>query len=91
MAVKTFANNSALPWPVADGTSLPDSSISAGTVYFNEIPGAPGYYSLRFYPDRTGFWRLVVKSTSTDSESVLEFDVDAPASVAGGLNATFTK
>lgn len=91
VAVKTFVNNALLPWAVADGTSVQDSSISAGVVYFNEISGAPGYYSVRFFPDRTGYWRLVLRSSSLDSEAVLEFDVVAPAPPAGGLNATFTK
>lgn len=91
LAPYVFVNNSALPWAVADGTTVQDSSISAGTVYFNEVPGSPGFYAVRFFPDRIGYWRIVLKSASLSSEVVLEFDVSAPAAPAGGLNASFVK
>jgi hypothetical protein len=91
LALYAFVNNAPLPWAVADGTTVQDSSISAGTVYFNEVSGVPGFYSVRFFPDRTGFWRLILKSVSLNAEVVLEFDVSAPAAPAGGLNATFVK
>lgn len=91
LSVKVFFNNALLPWPLADGTLTQDSSISAGTVYFNEVQGAPGFYALRFFPDRTGYWRLVLRSDSLGAENVLEFDVSAPAAAAGGLNASFVK
>lgn len=90
--VTVFANNVALAWTTLDGTAVPDSSISAGTVYFNEIPGNPGFYSIRFFPDRIGFWRIVVSDSAISAESVREFDV-APAgtfSPSNGLNASFT-
>ena len=91
LAPLVFVNNSALPWQIADGTAVPDSSISAGTVYFHEIPGSPGFYSVRFFPDRTGYWRIALKSSSLGAEVILEFDITAPAAPAGGLNATFVK
>jgi len=91
VAAHVFVNNAALPWPVADGSSVQDSSISGGKIYFNEISGSPGFYSVRFFPDRVGFWRIVLRSDSLNAEFVLEFDVAAPAPPAGGLNATFVK
>lgn len=91
LAAHVFVNNAALPWPAADGSAVQDSSISAGKVYFNEIAGSPGFYSVRFFPDRVGFWRIVLRSDSLNAEVVLEFDVAAPAPPAGGLNATFVK
>lgn len=86
-----FVNNALLAWPVADGTTVQDSSISAGKIYFSEISGAPGFYSVRFFPDRVGFWRIVLKSTALNAEVILELDVTAPSPPAGGLNATFVK
>ena len=94
LVLTVFANNGVLAWPLVDGTNTPDSSISAGSVHFNEIVGAPGYYSLRFFPDRTGFWRLVVREQALGEEIIKEFDV-VPAgffnsgSSPNGLNATF--
>jgi hypothetical protein len=88
---KLFFNNSILPWQLVDGTSVLDSSISAGKIYFNEISGNLGYYSVRFFPDKIGFWRLILKNISSDPEVVLEFDTTSPQAPSGGLNASFTK
>jgi hypothetical protein len=85
-----FYNNLPVSWPVADGTSVLDSSVSAGSVYFHEISGVSGYYSVRFFPDRVGFWRICLKHAGLGVESVLEFDVvPAAQPAAGGLNASF--
>jgi len=74
-----------------DGLTIPDSSISSGFVYFNEIPGSPGFYSVRFYPDRTGFWKLVYSIPTLPAEVIREFDVSPSglSSSANGLNASF--
>lgn len=93
LSVKTFINNSLISWPIVDGSSVSDSSVSSGKIYFNEIPGSPGFYSIRFYPDRVGFWRLVFIPSLTSVEIVREFDI-SPSSFGnstGGLNATFVK
>lgn len=74
-----FRNNVQLGWPVVDGGNVLDSAISAGALYFNEISGAPGYYSLRFYPDSTGFWRVV--SPYGDIDQILEFDFVSSSSL----------
>ncbi len=89
LSVKTFANNLLLSWPIADGTTVLDSSVSSGIVYFNQISGASGFYGVRFFPDRTGFWRLIISSASLVQEVVLEFDVTAPPATADGLMASF--
>jgi hypothetical protein len=91
VSVLVFSNNVYLPWTVLDGLTTPDSSISSGFVYFNEIPGSPGFYSVRFYPDRTGFWKLVYSVPTLPAEVIREFDVSPSglSSSANGLNASF--
>jgi len=89
-----FANNSLISWPIADGTNIPDSAISSGTIYFNEIAGSPGYYAIRFFPDRVGFWRLIFRETAFSVEVIREYDVVAssvftPGAGSNGLNASF--
>jgi hypothetical protein len=91
LTLSIFLNNSPLSWSVQDGLTVPDSSISAGIVYFNEIPSYPGFYSVRLFPDRVGYWRIVLVSASLAQESSFEFDV-VPANPSPiGLTATFTK
>lgn len=90
-----LVNGAALPWPLADGSSVPDSSISSGTVYLHEISGSPGFYSVRFLPDRVGFWKLILTNAGMGIDVVLEYDVLASGALkpgsSSGLVASFTK
>ena len=91
ISVVLFKNNSVTSWPVLDGSLVLDSAISAGSIYFNEISGAPGYYSVRFFPDSTGFWRL--SSVYSDVDQVLEFDLTSSQSLVptnDGFIVSFT-
>lgn len=86
LQLSAFVNNLVLPWSMADGSSVADSSIGAGAVYFGEVVGASGYYSARFFADRPGFWRLVFKH-STLGEQVVELDIVPPTMPALGMTA----
>lgn len=70
-----FVNNVAIAWPIVDGSAVADSSVSAGRVYFNEIAANPGFYNVRFFPDRVGFYRLVFLYSVLGQEVVREYDV----------------
>lgn len=89
LEVKLFVNNQALPWTLEDGTSVIDNSISAGKIYYNEISLNPGYNSIRLFPDRVGFWRLIFKWLST--EIIKEYDVTSAKGSTGGMVASFTQ
>lgn len=93
LSMSAFTSSSALPWTLEDGSAVTDSSVSSGKVYFNEVSGASGFYSVRFFPDRVGYWRIVFQYSALQEEVVLEFDV-VPANVfkatiKGGLTASF--
>lgn len=90
-SITAFFNNSILPWFFSDGSSVSDSSISSGCFWFNEIPGSPGFYSLRFFPDKVGFWRIVVYHSASGSEQIKEYDVVQSNQYVQGLSASFTK
>jgi hypothetical protein len=93
LSASLFLNNVLVPWPLLDGSSVPDSALSAGSVLFNEIQGAPGFYSVRFFPDRTGYWRVVVSHPAC-GEQALDYDVTPAGSFSpaqGGVTATFSK
>lgn len=84
----SFVNGEVLSWGIADGAAVSDSTIGAGAVYFNEVSGASGFYLIRFFPDRIGFWRIVLNH-STLGEVILEFDVLSPTPQISGLQASF--
>lgn len=89
-----FVNNQALSWPIVDGTSVPDASVSAGQVYFSALPTA-GFYSLRMFFDRVGFWRLILTHSGLGVQIIKEYDAVPSGTFkggpAGGLVASFTK
>ncbi len=86
-----FFNNALTSWALRDGTTIQDSSISAGSIYFNEIAGSPGFYSVRFYPDKIGFWRIVLNDVALTQESIIEIDVVSATATSPGLIASFTQ
>jgi hypothetical protein len=78
-------------WPLISGLNVPDSLIASGFIYFNEF--VPSFYSVRFFPNLVGFWRLVFNDLKLGIEIVKEFDVNSKQSVSqsSGLNASFVK
>jgi len=78
LVLTAFVNNVLLAWPLEDGAAVADSSISAGKVYFNEIAGSPGYYSVRFFPDRIGYFRFSFLHPAYGIELERSFDVLPP-------------
>jgi len=73
LTMSLFVDGQILAWGFIDGAFVADSSIGAGSVCFNEMSGAAGFYLVRFFPDRTGFWRIVLKHPDF-GEVICEFD-----------------
>lgn len=95
LTLTLFVNNQVLSWPLEDGSAIADSSVSAGSVYFNEISGSDGYYNIRFFPHQIGFWRMIIRHNALSQEVIKEFDVIASGSLkptsSAGLNASFVQ
>ncbi len=90
VSIKIFCNNKSLGWTVVDGSNIQDSGVSSGNIYFNEITSGTGFYSIRFFPNKIGFWRIIVSHSS--GEQILEFDVSPQSgSSQPGLIASFNK
>ena len=89
LQMRAFLNASVLSWSLVDGTFTPDSGIGAGSVFFNEIVGVNGYYLVRFFPDRPGFWRIVLSHPVLGVEVIREYDAFPAVPSASGLQASF--
>lgn len=86
-----FFNNLPQPWPLLNGAPVTDSQTKAGNVYFHEIVGTIGNYSLRFRPNAAGYWRLQVTFGAGMQILAQDYDVTAePLQAQGGLTASFT-
>jgi hypothetical protein len=87
-----FYNNTIQPWPLVSGLGVTDAQVTSGRVYFNEVPGSPGFYNVRFRPNALGFWRNLLTYPPGLQISAQDFDVvqSLPTS-EGGLHASFIK
>lgn len=87
-----FRDNVIQPWPLISGLSTTDAQVAAGSVYFNEVPGQPGFYNVRFRPNAVGFWRNLLTYTAGTQISAQDFDVvRQPPLVESGLKSSFIK
>ena len=91
VTVQVFWQNAAQPWPVVTGEGVTDAQVVSGRVYWNEIPGAPGFYSLRFRPNAAGYWRLVTDYPTGQQVVAQEFDVTPRQAAASGLQSSTVK
>lgn len=89
---EVYFNNVIQPWALADGSSVLDSGVVSGRLFFSEIPTQPGRYSVRFRPNAVGYWRVLLTYTAGQQIAAQDYDVitEAPA-FDQGLKATFTK
>lgn len=87
VTLSVFFNNTLVTWPLVDGSSVIDSQVVAGSVFWNEL--SSGAYGVRFYPNNLGHWRLVFKYAPSPSQVIsLDYDVkDLPNFVESGLTA----
>jgi len=98
LQLKVFNENALVAWPLVTGVGVPNGLITSGRVYFSEVTGAPGYYSVRFRPNAVGYWRLVFNYPVGVQSSYLDFSVVAAGTLgsqgvtgSSGLNAKFTR
>lgn len=93
ITVVVFFNNVAQPWPLVNGLPVTDIQCASGLVYFNEIQGSPGYYSVRFRPNAVGFWRVILTyPTGTPPQIQSQnYDVVSHEFFEAGLNASFIR
>ena len=87
-----FYNNTLQPWLLISGLGVTDAQVSSGQIYFNEVPGSPGFYNVRFRPNALGFWRNLLTYPAGQQISAQDFDVVQGTPVVGSdLNASFIK
>ena len=66
-------NNQVVSWPLLSGTSIQDSQVVAGSVYWDELPGSS--YGIRFFPNSIGHWNLTVSYASIPQIISIDYDV----------------
>lgn len=91
LSVKVFLNSTDTGWPIVPGSTITDGRVAAGKVYWHEF--SAGFYSLRFFPNQVGLWRVVLTWTAGDQAISMTYDATAKpvAPLALGLRSTFIK
>ena len=78
------------PWGVVSGVNVADALAVSGKVFFNEVPGSPGVYSVRFRPNAVGYWRLLINYPVGAQTLAQDYDVLPAAQAAPtGITSSF--
>ena len=74
-----------------DGTNVQDVQVTAGKVYWTEF--LAGFYTVRFYPNVIGAWRVFLTYPAFDQAVSLSYEVvkKVLTPVSMGLNASFIR
>lgn len=89
ISVVGFYNNQPLNWTLVSGSGVADEQVVVGKVYFHEFQ--TGYYSFRFRPNTSGYWRFDVRYTAGTQSILLDYDIMDPVTLIAGLKASFVK
>lgn len=73
LQLKVFLNEAQVDWPLVSGSGIQNVRVTAGRVYWTEF--SSGYYSVRFYPNMVGTWRVLVTYPDQDQAISLTYDV----------------
>jgi hypothetical protein len=87
LTLQVFLDNVAQAWTLLDGTTVLDSQVSAGYVYWNEV--SPGIYNVRWRPSALGYWRIILSYVVGSKAAVLDYDVVASTESAASLRVSF--
>ena len=92
LTAQVFFNNTLQPWPVQVGEAVQDAHIVSGKVYFHEVPGSPGVYSVRMRPNAVGFWRVLLTYPPGLQILAQEYDVSAQTQmISSGVKSSFSR
>ena len=94
LTCQLFFQNALQPWTFVSGSGVTDVQAVSGRVYWVEVPGSPGIYNVRWRPNATGYWRLIITYPVGMQIMGQDYDVIAGASAADcgtGLKSSFIK
>lgn len=89
--LKLFFNGSQVEWPLVSGSSVQDLQVTAGQVYWTEF--LTGFYTIRFFPNVVGSWRVILTYPAHDQAVSLSYDVSLPSFVpfSSGIHTSFIR
>jgi hypothetical protein len=73
LQLRVYLNGAQLDWPLVTGVGIPDVRVTAGKVYWTEF--STGFYSIRFFPNVVGTWRVLLTYPVHDQAVSLSYAV----------------
>ena len=90
LELRVYVGGSQLNWSLISGSGIPDVRVTSGKVYWTEF--SAGFYSVRFFPNLVGLWRIVLTYPTHNQAISLTYDVAPAVSSPGvGVRASFSK
>jgi len=90
LVLEVYHDNLVLPWTLLPGVGVVDTHITSGQVYLDALP--TGSYGIRWRPNATGYWRLMLRYPAGYQILAQDYDVNSGTGVAapgGGLKVSF--
>jgi hypothetical protein len=88
LQLRIFVGATQLSWPLVTGAGVSDVQVASGKVYWSEV--STGFYSVRFFPNLVGLWRVLLTYPTYDQAVSMAFDVVVPAPTSSsGMNVSF--
>lgn len=90
LILEVYHDNTVLSWPLLPGVGVLDPQITSGQVYFDVL--STGSYGIRWRPNATGYWRLMLSYAAGYQILAQDYDVNAGTGVSapgGGLKVSF--
>ena len=91
LGCELYFNNQLMSWSFVSGVGVPDAQVASGKIYWMEIAGSPGRYSMRWRPSAVGYWRMLITYPAGTQIVGREYDVIPPPNADQGLKTSFLK
>lgn len=89
---EVYFNNQQQPWDVVSGLNITDARAVSGKIFFNEVPGSPGIYSVKFRPNAVGYWRLLITYPHGTQTLAQDYDVTPNTpTIPPGVSSSFVR
>jgi hypothetical protein len=91
LLLRVYVDDSPLGWTLVSGVGVPDVRVAAGRVYWTEF--STGFYSIRFFPNALGVWRILLTFPAHDQAVSLSYSVvpQVRNDLGSGMRASFIR
>lgn len=90
LILQVYCENLLQDWLLVPGIEVADDQVTSGYVYLDNLPD--GGYGVRWRPNATGYWRILLTYPAGTQILAQDYDVESGTGVVppgGGLKVSF--